>query len=322
MPRNRLPERSDDAGDGLWVDQYGTRSRAADLMGPKGQIEDFIPRPGDSPYVPKEKRGRWGRRAQIATADVVFNATNGGTRPGNSVTLIDTGDLPHAVPINVQIRYAGTVFAGNATVTQPAPNAFAQVPPFLTTSLLWTVRRATSVDAPVAIDQFTQTLGAGGLNDVAPFDVVMSRGLAIDVQIPPTAGSGTLWLEAIATPVMVGILPTGPVPGLPQASMVFFPLVVSPARTQIIVARRARNAWSVVNTSATQPAVLHFGQLATYAAGAGMVGQIVLAPGGLVGAAGSRYDSPPGGYNGNVSITWAAAGGANDGALVSETSFL
>lgn len=304
-----MPRNDDDAsGDGLWVPKYGTRSRAADLMGPTGVIEDFIPRPGDSPYVPKEKRGRWGRR--ILLTDLPNLA------PGRSAsaTIVDTGDMGKDFAVAINIRFGVVDFAN----PNNQPTVFTAQNPITPGGVLTIkVRRGISTDAPVAVDTYTMVIGTA--SDIVPFDIFLGRAVAVDISI---SGLAAIWIEAIAS-IVDQISPRTAVQGqvtIQQNTRI--PVTATPLNwgNILLPARRNRAWWAVTNLSAAQPLILSFDANANFAAAGAEVGIIIVAPGGRTGAAGSRYESPMGGWNGLVTGSWAAADAAG-GALITETSF-
>lgn len=278
-----------------------------------GQLRDFEAFPGDEPpsffQNPDSMAQQWGRRILLTVNDFIANNPN----PTNVATMIQTGDLGAAHPINVQLRFAQADSNGNPIL--PFTPAW---PVSLTTGNVLTVnvRRGNDPVAPVTIDTYQLAADATGTaGPVLPFDIVTTRSLGIDVEYDfPGGFANGVWVEAVAT-IVTTLSRQNQIFGWAVASQEgVLPSVASPASRVLLTAHADRQQFVITNTSTNADLILSFAPTASWGPPV-IVGSIILPKNTF-----ARYESPVGGYNGIVSGSWNNAA-PDGGALVSEGTF-
>lgn len=261
------------------------------------------------------RRRRWGNRQLLAVAPDQ-NPHLGGLVAKTSATLVDTGDLGRAFPVNIQVRFA-LVNAANGQPLLP----FTDLNPLVGglagpgVRMTFTLRRGVDPQAPTTQDAYDMP-DVRTVVDAAPFDTIVARGIGLDVALTMVGGTSAqqrqanVWVEAVAVVNdQVGVRDT-----LPGYVDLFDPphLVPASAVSVLLLQKHiARCQFLVCNTSKTSDLFVLFGDLAAGPANATMV----LPAGGA-----NIYESPIGGWSGNVQGIWS--GGALDGgALVTEGTY-
>lgn len=282
------------------------------VVGPYGDLQDYIGRTGDpSPATIRpghpSRRQRWGNRVKLS------NNPNGVFGPAKgSATVIDTGDLGRTHLFLVQMRFAA--IAADGTPALP----FFDEWPLSNTTLTINVRRGVDDLAPVAIDQFV--MGQNGVGDTLPFDVLAARDIGVDLVLGNPAGQTSLWVEAITT-----IVTTPPI----EAEVIGWPLrfggtqiaaVATPGNVRLMASHNARAQFIIVNTSTNADLILSLDKSVIPATGSATwgpppVGSIIL-PKNVF----ATYESPVGGWRGEVWGSWNNAAPDN-GAMVTEGLF-
>jgi hypothetical protein len=300
--------------------RYGWQG--GDLIGPAGELRDYIPKAGDLPpdaFVRGlSTRQRWGRRVQLRSTTYTVNS-NPQSLLSPRATLIATQPLARDYPINIQMRFAPAGIAPGNPVAMPNSASFSYINPVvLGATLRITLRRGIDPNAPVGVEEFDMPFGTA--NDMVPFDVITAKELGVDVELIGTDTS--LWVEAWATIVhdveRLNLIPgygftQGPLGG----AGLQVTAVADPAFATLLVARKARTQFFIVNTSAANMAVLFNGTPPQPTSGGPTFGPPARATFVLPGGSFAVYESPYGGYNGVVTATWEGAA-PTGGALVTE----
>lgn len=280
-----------------------------------GNLIDFIPIKGDPPQSPQHisnsKRQRWGTR-YLLTNDPAVVASSGGTAR-LAGTFIDTPVFDVPKPIDVQFRFAVNG-SGNLPVLP-----FGTGYPLAGNSLLVTVRRGVDGTSPTFAEVFEVIAPVGVFaGSLLPFDVLNCRQLTIAAQLKnpvSSSPSASVWVEAIATPLeniatrdrVVGW--QSPLTSAPSQQFVAAThgsailLVANPTRTQFYLVNTSTDAdlWVGFNRPSSGPPA--------------PVGTIVL-PKNMF----ASYESPIGGFRGNVFGTWVG-GAPNGGALCTDGQY-
>jgi hypothetical protein len=276
------------------------------LFSRRGDLQDFVPLPGDPAYVAKitSKAQRWGSRFLLSTDPALLNSRP--PRARNKVTAIDTGTLPRTHQIHVQMRFALNGANDNPILpfTPSCP-----LSPGIAAQLQVNVRRGTDEQGATTSDAF----GVDSAIGVLPFDIMPARSMGIDLALT-AAGLTTVWVETIAT-IVNEPAARDKIIGWPRLSAATAPqalvaAVASPASVQFFRDRADRAQFIIVNTSANADLILSFG--VADATWVGPVGAIVLPMNGFF-----SYESPVGGWRGRVTGSWNHAA-PTGGALVTE----
>jgi hypothetical protein len=301
---------------------------APPLIDDDGRLQDFEGRHGEEAYarlvgIEHGRRRRWGNR-QLLAVQPDDNPLLGGLTGKNSATLIDTGDLGKAYPINVQIRFAllvGNLNLPPGTVLNGQPQLpFTDLCPFVGSGgapeidLIFTVRRGVDPLAPVTQDRYLMP-NIGTLPDAAPFDTITTRTLGVDVEIVqhglpsnPARIFSNLWIEAVAV-VDSQVGQKDLLPGYVELlSRGFF--AASAAPVLFLEQRVSRCQFFACNTSKTSDLYVLLGASSLPASPTNA--SIVLLAGGA-----NIYESPVGGFAGQVSGVWTG-GTLDGGALITE----
>jgi hypothetical protein len=277
-----------------------------------GQLEDFAEIPGDLPpeAFDQSNMQRWGARIRVSTDNVALGSPN-------AATVISTGDLGRSYPIDVQFRFA----LSDASTGQPVL-PWSPVWPFLggPENLLIKVRRVTDPTASFTEDDFVLQSFGTVAGATVPFDILLSRNLGIDVQFSNGgAPAETIWVEALATIVTVPSK-LNTIQGWSQSAAAglggFVAATATPGNSLLLRAMPQRVQFSIVNTSTNADLILGFNQAPQWT---GPVGNIIL-PAYVAGTHVSTYESPVGGFTGEVRGSWNNAA-PNGGALVTEGSY-
>lgn len=286
--------------------QYGGRF---DLFGPRGELRDFVPRPGD-PTVAEQVQTRPGAARKWASRVLLRNPLPGVVpvppQFRSAATIVETGDLGRTYQLAVQMRFVLPDAQGNPS------GAFSPLYPtsFVAGTLGITVRRGTHPDAPVASDNYGIGSSPFGVTagDCIPFDILPARQLGIDLRLSQTGGvSAGVWVETLVT-IVEELATKNQIIGWARSEQSF--VAVNVAGATFLPARNRRTQFMVCNTSTDSDLYVCFNNAPSTA-----TASFVL-PKNTFGV----YTSPMGGYNGAVSGIWVGAG-AVGGALVTEGSY-
>ena len=255
------------------------------------------------------RRRRWGNR-QLLAVRPDQNPHLGGLVAKTGATLVDTGDLGRSFPINLTVRFA----LPNASNGQPIL-PFTDLNPLVgglagpAVKMTFTLRRGVDPQSPTTQDIYTMPDVRTEV-DAAPFDTVVARGVGLDVALTMAGGTdaqqrqANVWVEAIAVVNdQVGVRDT-----LPGYVDTFDPPRIVPASAVGVLLLQkhiARCQFFVCNTSKTSDLYLSFGDLPADPTHATMV---------LLAGGANVYESPIGGWAGNVQGIWT-------GALVTEGTY-
>lgn len=279
------------------------------LINPQtGRLQDYERFPGDEPpsfFHKHSESDRWGRRVLMA-----INQPDGEkVGPVDTQILVDIRTIKRTIPIDFQLRFA--LVAPDGTPIVP----FSPVWPFASPGpppprLLLTVRR-TSDQLSVPTEDVLEVSDSAA-SRVFPWDIFTSKTFYVEaafsngiVETTP----GKVWVEAIATQV-ADVSTRNRIEGWGVSSPpLFIPAVASPAGVQALQGRADRRQFFVSNTSTNADLWVGFGSVDPSTNS----GALVLPPG-------TTYESPVGGYTGNVWLSWNAAV-PNGGALVTEGVF-
>jgi hypothetical protein len=271
------------------------------IIDERGNLHDYIPRIGDPP-PPGSKRGgskrqRWG--------GVRFLNKNS---PNNRAVIIDTGDLGKIYPIDVQLRFAANAGAVGDNPVLPWTARFTE----LSGTVIVTVIRSYDPDSAPIQETFVidgNQAHPPFVGQTLPFDIINARALTVIVELfgATLPGSPGIWAEANAT-IAEEIADVAKVVGAPLQRNKFY--ATSAVLQQFLIAQPSRSQFIIVNTSTNADLMIGFDALTSWV---GPVGSIVLPA--IVPYA--SYESPSGGFRGDVFGIWNIAG--NGGALVTET---
>ena len=286
------------------------------LFGAGGQLRDFEPHQGDQTIAAQARRGssaRWGGRVRLSLP------SGAGVLPFSdrqNATLIETGDLGRVVALDVQLRFALADATGNAIL--PFSRVFPQASPGIITVKIrrgYDVNAPVTVDAPIFLNATSGALGPQQTGDILKLDVVNVRSLGLTVEFTPNGAptSTSLWVEAVATPVDTvatreqvigwGITPDT-TPRVEQ-----FSIAAAAASTNFLAPKQKRVQFIICNTSTNADLYVAFGPTASVALATMVLPRNIFA----------TYESPVGGYAGQVTGIWTAA--PTGAALVTEGSY-
>jgi hypothetical protein len=302
-------------GDGPWrrplPGEPGNPILGVPLISALGTLHDFEEFPGDLPpsRFDQSSMQRWGNRVQLSS-DGSFKGLPQGE------TMVSTGDLGRSYPIDVQFRFA----TSDPATGQPVL-PFTPIWPFLggPENLLIRLRRVTDPTASFTeTDVILQSLGSQ-IGSQVPFDIITSRNLGVDVQFQGGPGGEAIWIEVLAT-IVTNISGQDRVVGFSRSTAAglggFIAAVATPADELLLRALPQRVQFTIVNTSTNADLILGFGQPASWA---GPSGNIIL-PAYVAGTHASTYESPVGGFTGEVRGSWNNAA-PNGGALVNQGTY-
>jgi hypothetical protein len=303
------------------------------LFGPRGQLQDFVPLPGDPTPEEQRKQGGHGSRQRWGNTILLSNRTDLVQPARTSATVVDTGDLHEAKPINIQMRFAVAQQqgAGGGKFTLIAKLPFRPVFPGLGlapgTFLRVRVRRGTDPNAGVVVDEYRSLQTS--TNDTFGVDTITARSLGIELELVAPAGQlATVYVETIAT-IVGREAQRNRLPGYPAivnavnfvaASNVPLAILNPHAdRAQFIICNTSTNANMIVafDPPTDTPAPVAPGPIYPVSAAAGPPpsGTLVLPANQF-----ATYESPIGGWRGQVSAVWDN-GAPNGGALVTEGAY-
>lgn len=263
------------------------------IIRPDGTLNDFDElRPGDPPppnlLDPIRQRQGWGSVRKLNR-----------TGSNNKATMISIDDLGRSYPINVQLRFAADDGRGNPVL--PWVNTYSDVSGNLDIML----RRGLSPDGSVTQNLFNIDGTTGAPGSVLPFDIVTARSMGVDLQLNNAAAD--VWVEALATEVE-DISTQNKILGWNSGRTLFF--AQAAIFSQFLFAHPNRVQFIICNTSTTGDLYLGFGVIPVI----GGVGTMVLPKNTF-----ATYESPVGGWRGDVFGVWDVAGAGT--ALVTEGVF-
>ena len=264
------------------------------------------------------RRRRWGNR-QLLSVMPDQNPHLGGLVTKTSATLVDTGDLGRAYPINVQVRFA-LVQAANGQPIMP----FTDLNPFVGglagpgVRMTMTIRRGVDPQAPTTQDLYDMP-DVRTVQDAAPFDTIVARSLGLDVGLTMVGGTdaqrkqANVWVEAVAVVNdQVGVRDT--LPGYLDLIDLLTAFVPANAASVLLAKKHvARCQFFVCNTSKNADLYVLFDQLGLSADPTHAT--MVLPAGGA-----NVYESPIGGWAGDVKGVWVGAP-LDGGALVTTGTY-
>jgi hypothetical protein len=247
---------------------------------------------------------RWGQRALITNDPALLLGRPGQPPPGvmNS-NMVDTDDLGVPRALNLQLRFAlNQILQGTSQPILPFSPRYPIGVPI-------SVETRRSVDARASL--ITETSIIQTTSDVLPFDIITARKLGVTVRVGAVPGT-TVWVEAVATPVE-DIATQNKILGWPVVNSQVFSGASNAVQQVFLIPNADRVQFVIVNTSTDGNLILSFGP--ALASWAGPVGTIVL-PKNMF----ASYESPVGGFRGQVSGIWDGAA-PTGGALVTEGTF-
>jgi hypothetical protein len=152
-------------------------------------LDEYIRRQGDPPGVGARK---WGGRYLFSNDPIVLNPPPGAISPRatRKATVINIADLDRPRLVNVQLRFASVVGAGNLTPKLP----FTYDSSGGIVKIRVTVTRSPDMTAPSTSDIYDIYHG-----DTLPVDIVLARSLQVDVEAMTLGSEGSMWIEAAAT---------------------------------------------------------------------------------------------------------------------------
>jgi hypothetical protein len=215
--------------------------------------------------------------------------------------MVDIRTLTETAAINVQVRFA------LADVNNSPILPFSTIWPFGTTGEALTVKVRRTSDPLSSPTEDVLVVDSG---KVFPWDVFTSANFAIECAFQNFIGGATVeavWVEVIATRVAdIGARSRIEGWGIIQKNA-FVPFTNAAGGVSLLDGRADRRQFIIVNTSTTGNLFINFG--AVPSAGPPPQAVIVLPKNGFF-----SYESPTGGWTGNVFGVWDTA--ADGGALV------